>query len=300
MILIAGGLHSDRATLTALCAGMGSLPDVAAYLQGATVEPFNGSWTDAEREARRCDGDLPAGRELYWQSPRSDLSVTSIAVATPMHAALGLTDLTPVDPSACALSVEDSHELCSVADAHMQSEGVCFQFVDAARWLVISNQDVDVKTERPDWMIGEALRPNLPRGRDARTVERWMNELQMLLYTHPVNIRREDLGLLPVNVIWLWGFSAKGDGADATVVTHAPNLRWLSAVRNGDVSAWQRAWLDVAPHLSAPSVADDIILGDHRPRLRLTPRKPTASARFTSSFRSKPKLVDVLLGLQTQ
>lgn len=32
-----------------------------------------------------------------------------------------------------------------------------------------------------------------------------LNELQMLLFTHPVNRARETRGELPVNSVWLWG-----------------------------------------------------------------------------------------------
>jgi hypothetical protein len=32
-----------------------------------------------------------------------------------------------------------------------------------------------------------------------------LNEIQMLLYTHPVNDEREARGELPVNSVWLWG-----------------------------------------------------------------------------------------------
>lgn len=301
MILLAGCLPTDRSTLVALCDGLAASPEVAALLQGATVEPFDGTWTDAEREVLGCAADLPAGRDLARQlqplEPHAVVVPTgSVAVATPMHATLGLTDLTPLDPAECALSEDDSRELCDAAGAHMLAEGVHFQFVETTQWLVSSDRGIDVRTERPEWMIGESLRPSLPHGADARTVERWMNELQMLLYTHPVNIRREDHGLPPINVVWLWGFSTP-DAGDSTGTTNAPDTRWLAAIRRGDVAAWQRAWTDIAP---AVLLADTIILGDHRPRFRLTPSAPTLLTRVMSKFRSKPRLADVLFALQAR
>jgi hypothetical protein len=36
-------------------------------------------------------------------------------------------------------------------------------------------------------------------------VRRWLNEIQMLLHEHPVNVAREERGEPPLNGIWLWG-----------------------------------------------------------------------------------------------
>lgn len=301
MILLPGCLPADRATLAALCKDMGTMPHLATRLRAAAVESFNGTWSDAERSVTGGAGDLPAGRDLALTASGDVAHLTGqavmSAVATPMHAALGLTDLTPIDSSTLQLNDEDSRALCEAADAHLREEGVRLHFVSATQWLLSVDRSMEVLTERPDWMIGEALRPNLPRGKDARTVERWMNELQMLLFTHPVNIAREDRGLPPVNVIWLWGFSPPaGSGDDATALD-AANTRWLSALRNGDIAAWQAAWRDVEARVLA---ADAIILGDHRPRLRLGPSSPTFFSRLMSRFQPAPKLVDVLMSLQTQ
>ena len=209
MLLLPGSLPLDRATLKALCEGLAELWETAALLQGAAVAEYSGSWSDAEREASGDSGDLNDGVALAQQATPLDDEAVSVAVATPLHAALGLTDLTPVDPSTLSLSVDESRALCAAADAHMTGDGVRLQFVDAARWLVTCNRAVDVLTERPDWIIGELLRPNLPRGRDARLVERWMNELQMLLHAHPANTAREERRLPPVNLVWLWGFGSR-------------------------------------------------------------------------------------------
>lgn len=303
MILLPGCLPGDRSTLQALCEGLDAHIPMASRLGTATVVPCHGSWTDAEREAARCSHDLPTARELSrelaravhaaaWPDPGS---MQALAIATPIHAALALTDLTATGPEQLNLSEEDARALCAAANTHMRDEGLQFYVVEPLRWLVACDRPVNVLSERPDWMIGEALRPNLPRGADARRVERWMNELQMLLYTHPVNIAREDRGLPPVNVVWLWGFSSPGELGRNAPVLPSPDTRWLQAIRDGDASAWQHAWTEVPPRLLA---ADCIILGDHRPRLRLTPTAPTALSRIKSVFGRAPTLAQVLRTLQ--
>lgn len=204
-------LPGDDTTLQALCRTLPSHHDLATLFRHTSVLPAHGSWSDAERDALSGGAtDLP---DAWWLLPDAAAVTISedtktIAIASPMSAVLGLTDLTPLDGDQLQLNDDDARSLCSACDAHLSSEGIHMSFVDARHWLISIDTTVSVLTERPQWMTGEPLRPNLPRGSDARRVERWMNELQMLLYTHPVNVVREDRGLPPINVVWLWAFSA--------------------------------------------------------------------------------------------
>ncbi len=276
-------------------------------------------------------GDLCDGQMLAAMTASS---ANKYAVATPLHAALGLTDLTPLDPALIALSEHESRALCESADEHLSIDGVQLSFVDTSTWLVTCDNEISVLTERPNGLIGEPLRPNLPRGKDARLVERWMNELQMLLFAHSVNAAREARGLPPINVVWLWGFGSypitheptvlhplplagegRGEGGggsteargDAQLLTLTPSpspargrgkqvpFDFVTALRNGNVSAWQNAWQSRSSEILS---ADSIMLGDSRPRLRLTTRKPSAVSRLISTFQHKPTLEEVLTTLQ--
>ena len=175
--------------------GLPPHPALAAKLRGASVAKVEGSWSDVERAAGSCTGDLPGGLLLHAATVDTFTNTAAtLAVASPLSAALGLTDLTPLDPGTLQLTDAEARALCDTCSEHLRAEDIDLTFVDAHRWLISCNHPVNVLTERPDWLIGENLRPNLPRGTDARLVERWMNELQMLLYTHPVNIAREDRG----------------------------------------------------------------------------------------------------------
>jgi hypothetical protein len=201
----------------------------------------------------------------------------------------------------------------------MREEGIRVEFSEATQWRVTCNREIEVLTERPDWIIGESLRPNLPRGRDARLVERWMNELQMLFFNHPVNEARAARDLPVVNMVWLWGFSpllsaavdvARGSGArpgtrdvQAGRAVAFPgygaayDTRMLAALRSGDLPEWQRAWDDLSERIVASTA---IVIGDSRPRFIL--RKPSKSTSLTkkigSFFARKSTLADALQSLQ--
>ena len=298
MLLLPGSLPADRATLKALCEGFDAPANMVARLSSASIEPFSGSWSDAEREALDLSGDLYDGQALATTTHSASGEMSTYALATPFHTALGLTDLTPVDPALISLNVDESRALCEAADQHLSVDGVRLTFVEANVWLVTSAANVSVLTERPDWLIGEPLRPNLPRGKDARLVERWMNELQMLLFAHPVNSAREERRLPPINVVWMWGFGSHSpDNVAAAPKTAPPHPNHLHALRNGIVPAWQSAWQKLSHEILS---ADAIILGDSRPRLRLTPREPSALSKVTALFKRKSTLEEVLATLQLQ
>lgn len=317
MLLLPGSLPADRATLKALCVELDPSAAIAARLSTTSVESFPGSWSDAEREALGLTGDLCEGQALAALPPSASRG-NHYAVASPLHAALGLTDLTPFDPSLISLSEQESRALCEAADHHLRVDGVRLSFIGANTWLVTCADQISVLTERPDWLIGEPLRPNLPRGKDARLVERWMNELQMLLFSHPVNAAREERELPPINLVWLWGFGAGTTNEIGTVgaalprpaaptsevgrggaapTERPPQLDHLHALRRGNIPAWQNTWQTLSSEILS---ANSIILGDSRPRLRLASRKPSAMSKLAACLQRKPTLEEVLTTLQQQ
>ncbi len=257
---------------------------------------------------------------LKGEEPAPQLATAgTIGTASPLHAALGLSDLTPLDPSKLQLTDDESHALCDAANALMREEGVRIEFVESKQWHVICDREIEVLTERPDWIIGESLRPNLPRGRDARLVERWMNEMQMLFFNHPVNEARAARGLPVVNMVWLWGFCpllseafdvARGSGARPGTPDIQPgraiaspgydstyDTRMLVALRSGDLPGWQRAWGELSERITTSNA---IVIGDSRPRfiLRKLTHSPSITKKISSFFARQSTLADALQSLQ--
>src|SRR6185295_12749511 len=77
-------------------------------------------------------------------------------------------------------------------------------------------------------------------------VRRLQNEVQMLLYTHPLNDRREARGALPLNSFWLSG-CGRAQAAAATSVEIDHRLRAPALAE--DWAGWAEAWraLDAGP-----------------------------------------------------
>jgi hypothetical protein len=281
MLLFPGSLPTDRATLNALCENLPAHGELARWLRACEVETVEGSWSDWERKLL-ATALTPA---------LSRAAGEGVVIATPLHVTLGLTDLTPLDPSQLQLNDADSRALCAACDAYLREDGLRLNYVSVNEWRVITDREIEVLAERPDWIVGEPMRPNLPRGEDGRLVERWMNELQMLLFTHPVNAARAEQRLPPVNVVWLWGF----DGLRSATSDHV-DARMLHAFRAGDVATWQRVWGDLVTKVVS---SDCIVIGDTQPRLKLTKKPSGLFASLASKF-SSPQLVAVLRALQTE
>ena len=75
-------------------------------------------------------------------------------------------------------------------------------------------RSIDCSTQPPDAVVGHDVHDFMPSGRDGARIRSLMNEIQMLLHEHPVNLRRERARQLPVNGWWLWGFGeAAADAA---------------------------------------------------------------------------------------
>jgi hypothetical protein len=83
---------------------------------------------------------------------------------------------------------------------------------------------------------------------DARLIRRLQAEVQMLLYTHPVNDEREAAGLRPVNSFWLSG-TGPATEAHPTSAAWQVDERLRAPALAEDWAAWAEAWaaLDNGP-----------------------------------------------------
>jgi len=60
----------------------------------------------------------------------------------------------------------------------------------------------------PEAALGANLLEHLPQGDIGRRWRALLNEAQVVLHSHPVNVARRERGLLPVNALWFWGAGA--------------------------------------------------------------------------------------------
>ncbi len=101
------------------------------------------------------------------------------------------------------LSIDDARALVTMLNAHFSEDGIAFVAPRPDAWFVRARSAPALATHSLHSAVGRTLRTRLPDGRDAPTWRRWQNEIQMLLFEHPVNVTREREGKPPANSVWL-------------------------------------------------------------------------------------------------
>ena len=152
------------------------------------------------------------------------------------------------------LSEADSDALLRAMQPYFEEDGIRLHPDQPGRWLAQGEVFAALASASPDRVVGRDVKPWMPTSTQAAPLRRLQNEMQMLLYTHPVNDARAARGLPPVNSFWLsgsgalpTGYQAPAASAKATVVD---SLR--SAALAEDWPAWTQAWHEIdATHLPA-------------------------------------------------
>lgn len=102
------------------------------------------------------------------------------------------------------LSETEAHEIISSINQHFEGEAKVF-YLREDLWLLGTNLDLhDLNSYPIIDIIGENVDDYLPEGVSRIYLHKIMNEIQMLLFEHPVNNLRHEDNLLSVNSLWLW------------------------------------------------------------------------------------------------
>lgn len=190
---------------------------------------------------------------------------------TPVHLHVGTEQFTMTDPATLELDEAASRTLLEAVRPLFDSEGFTLHWAAPLRWLATHPLFEALPTASLDRVIGRNVDPWLPDQRAARLLRRLQNEVQMLLYTHPLNEQREAAGLPTVNSVWASGSGrARPAAPDSAPVVDA-SLRAPALAE--DWVTWREAWgrLDAGPIAA---------LARHEGPLALTLAGERAAARF--------------------
>jgi hypothetical protein len=166
----------------------------------------------------------------------------------PVHLLLGSDHIGLTDPQALALDDAESRRFFDAVQELFTSEGFTLHWHSPLNWLVSHATLEQLPTVAPDRVIGHALHGEMPA--QPRLLRRLLNEVQMLLFNHPLNESREVRGELPVNGLWLSGCGA----AQPVRAGAAPRVdeRLRTPALNEDWDAWRSAWAALDEELIAP------------------------------------------------
>lgn len=243
---------------------------------------------------RATDGRLPfAAREARALG----LPDAPWAWLTPVHLQVGTEQFTMTDPASLLLDEAASRELLDAIRPLLESEGFTLHYAAPHRWLATHAMFDELATASLDRVIGRNVDPWLPDQRAARLLRRLQNEVQMLLYTHALNDRREAAGLSTVNSFW----ASAGGRLPPDTAGEGPLLddRLRGPALAEDWVAWREAWAALDAQALAPlAAAKDLTLtlAGERSALTFTSAPQGLWQRLSSSFK-RPALPALLESL---
>jgi len=104
------------------------------------------------------------------------------------------------------LAAGEAAELVASLNRHFAEDGLEFIWGETSgRCYLRLPSDPEISTTQPQQIIGLETTSYMPRGAGAVKWNRLLNEMQMLMFEHPVNQAREQRGELAANSIWLSG-----------------------------------------------------------------------------------------------
>ena len=202
------------------------------------------------------DGALPWAAQAAAQAgldTRTDAVPTAWAFISLCNWLVSHGQVTLGDPAHLQLDDATDAVLIQAMQGFFAEDGITLYPYQPGLWLAQSPLFVDLPTASLDRVIGRNIDPWLvgcEGGQNAlrpaaKLLRRLQNEMQMLLYTHPVNEGRS----LTINSFWV-----HGTGALAPLTRDAPQrfdtLR--SPALQQDLIGWLEAWQQVDAEVIAP------------------------------------------------
>jgi hypothetical protein len=221
-----------------------------------------------------------SGRDGCWPWAAQAAQRDSLQVAdhawgflTPTHWHTGIDHFTMMNAEDLALSAEESHALFDAVAPLFIDEGWGVQpflhWSTPTQWYIHHPFLENFPTASLDRVIGRnpdvwMSEPDHPQ---AKLLRRLQAEIQMTLYTHPINDAREAKGLPPINTVWLSG-CGKWQPDDAMKnITIIDDLR--SAALHQNNTEWMAAWQRIDQE-NLPSLLNSLNTVQNHEHIKLT------------------------------
>jgi hypothetical protein len=204
-----------------------------------------------ERALARALGLQGSAGLLPWAARQArldgvDTGDLAWGLLTPGHWHLGTEQVSFLDPDQLLLDEAESRAFYGAVQDLFISEGFVMHWGAALRWYIAHESLASLPSASLDRVVGRAVDYWLGSTGEAQRIRRLQSEVQMLLYTHPLNDERTARGLLPVNSFWLSGCGPAQPETDAPPQV---DERLRRPTLDEDWAAWVKAWqaLDEGP-----------------------------------------------------
>lgn len=185
------------------------LPALSRLLGWARIQPKPQPWS----RLQASHAGLAAPSFALWAAEAAGLpwQQGGWLLADPVHLRVNRDQAQLADAGVMNLDENEACALAGAVNALLAEDGARLHVLSPARWLLQLPLEPDADFTPLVDAVGEDVNRLLPAGGDGLAFSRLLGEIQMLLYTHPVNDAREARGEVPVNSVWLWGKGEVGE-----------------------------------------------------------------------------------------
>ena len=184
------------------------------------------------------------------------------------HLQVGADHILLLAPEDLEVDAETSQALLSAMAPYFLEDGITLQSYGALHgtWLATGEPFRNLRTVSTDQVVGRRVTRSMleSAGGSAAVLRRLQNEMQMLLYTHPISETRQQQRLLPINSFWVTGAGVLDTTTPiAPEVQVEPRLYAAALRRNADAhaKAWEAVDADTcAKLLTRLRAGDDVRL----------------------------------------
>jgi len=191
---------------------------------------------------------------------------------TPCHWRIQADHVEMQDPGALALTAEESAALMEAMRGYFAEDGITLHALRPDTWLAEGAVLKDLPTTSLGRARGARVDRWMPRQPQAKPLRRLQNEMQMLLYTHPINDARQAAGQTTINSFWVSGTGELPATypLNTTLDTMQPICTLNNSLRDAaladDASAWLTAWhtLDATGLANAKGIEQLTLCGENQ------------------------------------
>jgi hypothetical protein len=228
---------------------------VFAYL----LSKANITWLDIPLEALVCNqyGLKPAQDQDY---PIAAIAASADGLevgdafwlrADPVHLTMQRDSFSLSEPLLIRVEPEHTENIVASLNQHFDAEGLTFFIGNSGAWYLRLNNAPQIKTSLPSIAIGKNSYHFMPQGNMSAKWRAYLNEAQMLLFSHPANAARELAGAPVINSLWL-------SGGGAMPLSIKPQHDVDLIVANSPFYLGLAQWSDLTSQVMAPRL-DDVI-----------------------------------------
>jgi len=123
----------------------------------------------------------------------------------PVHLRIENNHLLLGDNHILNISLKEAVSFTDSINELISSDGLALLPLHSDRWYLRCSKTPELQTFLLSEVVGQNINDLLPHGNDSSAWNSLINEIQMLLYEHPLNQAREARGELVINSVWAWG-----------------------------------------------------------------------------------------------